>query len=80
MQQMEFAGVQVQGVAFIDDRHLAVTPVTGSLLIMTVDPEELADTVRASITRPFTDTECTTYGIDPCPSLEESRAADRLPR
>ncbi len=72
VQQMEF-GAEVQGVAFIDDLHLAVTPQGGDLLLMTVDPTELADTVRASLTRTFTSTECTTYGIDPCPTLEQMR-------
>ena len=72
-QQMQFASL-VQGLAFIDDRHLAVTPMSGDLLVMVIDPTELANTVRASITRPFTTTECDTYGIDPCPTLEESRA------
>ncbi len=71
---MDFGGREVQGVAFIDDRHLAVTPQGGDLLVMTVDPAELADTVRASLTRTFTATECTTYGIDPCPTLAEMRA------
>ena len=73
-QQMDFGGREVQGVAFIDDRQLAVTPQGGDLLIMAVEPVELADTVRASLTRGFTDTECNTYGIDPCPTLEEMRA------
>jgi DNA-binding beta-propeller fold protein YncE len=73
-QQMEFGGAQVQGLAFIDDRHLAVTPQGGGLLIMTVDHAELADIVRASLTRTFTDLECTTYGIASCPTLEEMRA------
>ncbi len=73
-QQMDFGGSEVQGVAFIDNLHLAVTPRRGDLLIMTLDPAELVDTVRASLTRTFTATECSTYGIEPCPTLEEMRA------
>jgi len=73
VQQMDFGGSQVPGVAFIDDRHLAVTPQGAGLLIMTIDPAELADTVRASLSRTFTDTECKTYGIEPCRTLEEMR-------
>jgi hypothetical protein len=73
-QQMDFGASQVQGVAFIDNRHLAGTPQGGGLLIMTVDPAELADTVRTSLTRTFTALECTTYGIEPCPTLAEIRA------
>ena len=46
----------------------------GGLLIMTVDHAELADIVRASLTRTFTGEECTRYGIAPCPTLEEMRA------
>ena len=34
-----------------------------------------SSTVRASITRPFTQTECTTYNIDPCPTLAQSKTA-----
>ena len=55
-QQMDFGGREVQGAAFIDDGHLAVTLQTGDLLFMAIDPAELADTVRASLTRTFTDT------------------------
>jgi len=72
--QMDFGGSQVQGLAFIDDRHLAVALTGAGMLIMTVDPAELADTVRASLSRTFTATECTTYGIDPCPTLEQMQA------
>jgi class 3 adenylate cyclase/WD40 repeat protein/energy-coupling factor transporter ATP-binding protein EcfA2 len=73
-QQMDFGGAQVQGLAFIDDRHLAVALSGTGLLIMTVDPQELADTVRSSLMRGFTSTECTTYRIDPCPTLAQMRA------
>jgi class 3 adenylate cyclase/WD40 repeat protein len=71
-QQMDF-GAEVQGVAFIDNLHLVVTPQRGDLLFMTLDPAELANAVRASLIRTFTATECTTYGIDPCPTLAEMR-------
>ncbi len=73
-QQLDFGGSEVQGVAFIDNLHLAVTPRRGDLLIMTLDPGELANAVRASLTRTFTGTECKTYGIDPCPTLADMRA------
>jgi hypothetical protein len=73
-QQMDFGGSQVQGLAFIDDRHVAVGLTGAGLLFMTVDPAELLQTVRASLTRTFTATECATYGIDPCPTLEEIQA------
>lgn len=73
-EQMDFGGSQVQGLAFIDDRHLAVVVTGTGLLIMTVDPSELADTVRSSLTRTFTTTECATYRIEPCPTLEEIQA------
>jgi WD40 repeat protein len=73
-QQMDFGGSQVQGLAFIDDRHVAVGLTGAGLLFMTVDPAELLQTVRASLTRTFTATECATYGIEPCPTLEEIRA------
>jgi class 3 adenylate cyclase/WD40 repeat protein/energy-coupling factor transporter ATP-binding protein EcfA2 len=74
-QQMDFKA-EVQGLAFIDDRHLAVTPQGGDLLIMTIDPAELANVLRASLTRTFTATECTTYAIDPCPTLEQMRGGN----
>jgi hypothetical protein len=73
---MEFGGLQIQGVAFIDDTHLAVSPQGGGLLFMTIDASELVKLVRASLTRTFTDTECKTYGIERCPTLEQVRAGN----
>jgi class 3 adenylate cyclase/WD40 repeat protein/energy-coupling factor transporter ATP-binding protein EcfA2 len=73
-QQLDFGGREVQGIAFIDDGHLAVTPQGGDLLIMTVDPAELLSTVRASLTRSFATAECKRYAIEPCPTLEQMRA------
>ena len=69
-------GTGVGGVAFVGDgRHLAVTiPSTGKLRVVTVDTGELLDIARSRVTRGFTATECVTYRIDPCPTLEEIRA------
>lgn len=41
---------------------------------MTVDPDTLVRTARERLTRTFTPSECSTYNIDPCPTLEEIRA------
>ena len=66
---------QAQGVAFIDDLRLAVTPSGGDLLIFALDPAELLDIVRGSLTRGFTQAECDQFGFaDACPTLDELRA------
>ena len=66
----------VGGAAFLEDgKHLAVTSqVDGELRIVTIDNGELLDTARSRVTRALTDAECATYGLDPCPTLEEIRA------
>jgi WD40 repeat protein len=68
-------GEGLGGVDFVDDdRHLLVTSMaTGDLHKVTIDPEELLDIARERITRGLTQTECDTYHIDPCPTLEEIR-------
>jgi WD40 repeat protein len=65
---------QVQGLAFADGTRLLAAPDGGSLLEFTLDPAELESLVRGSLTRGFTPTECVTYEIDPCPTLEEMQA------
>jgi WD40 repeat protein len=69
-------GTGLGGVAFVGDgRHVAVThPDTGEVRVVTIDTDELFDIARTKLTRGFTDTECATYRIDPCPTLEEIRA------
>ena len=64
---------QVQGLAFVDNERLVVAPDGGGLATFTTDPGELLRLVRSSLSRGFTETECATYGIDPCPTLEEMR-------
>jgi WD40 repeat protein len=66
---------QAQGVAFVDDTHLAVMPQAGDLLIMILDRAELLATVRSTLTRGFTDAECEQFGFGgACPTLEELRS------
>jgi DNA-binding SARP family transcriptional activator/WD40 repeat protein len=63
------------GVDFVgDESHLLVAGLhTGELQRVTTDTEELLEIAQSRVTRGFTDTECTTYRIDPCPTLEEIR-------
>jgi WD40 repeat protein len=64
----------IEGVAFVDDHRLAVTPREGDLLLVTIDAGGVLDTVRRSLTRGFTATECTRFGFgDECPTLAELR-------
>jgi WD40 repeat protein len=76
--EVPFGDTPVQGVAFVDDTHLAVTPEGGDLLFVTIDRDELLDLVSASLTRGFTETECErfTFGDD-CPTLAELRGPAR---
>jgi DNA-binding SARP family transcriptional activator/WD40 repeat protein len=69
-------GDGIGGVDFVDDdRHVVATAMaTGELRKLTIDTQELLDIARHRITRGFTETECNTYRIDPCPTLEEIRA------
>jgi WD40 repeat protein/DNA-binding SARP family transcriptional activator len=73
--EIPLGDTQVQGVAFVDDRHLAVTPHDGGLLLVTIDPDELLDLASGSLTRGFSATECTRFGFDAddCPTLSELR-------
>ena len=69
-------GTAVGGVAFTGDgTHLSVTSGTnGELHRVTIDPDELLGIARVRLTRTFTETECTTYRIDPCPTLVDVKA------
>ena len=65
----------VTNVEFIDDdRHLLVTDGLGPVQVLTLDIDELVSIGRSRVTRPFTDQECDTYHIDPCPTVEEIRS------
>lgn len=57
------------------DRHLLVTLETGDRYHFTLDPDELLSIARSRLTRGFTDSECTRFEIEPCPTLDELREA-----
>ena len=62
----------MQGVAFVTNEHLAVTPEDGDLLFVTTDARELLDVVRSSLSRGFTGFECGRFDLgDRCPTLAE---------
>jgi WD40 repeat protein len=50
--------------------HLIVGDTDGTIQFVTLDTNELVGIARSRITRGFTDDECATYHIDPCPDLE----------
>jgi WD40 repeat protein len=73
--ELSFAGRSVDGVAFIDDRHIAVLLADeGNLLVLTLDESELVAIARSSLTRGFTGDECQRFNFDVCPTLEELRS------
>ena len=74
VQEIPVGDSPVQGVAFVDDRHVAVTPERGDLLVFTIDAHELLDIVRDSLTRGFTASECARFALgDDCPTLADLR-------
>jgi WD40 repeat protein len=69
--ELHLGATQVQGLAFVDDEHLAVATEHGGISVYTLDPGELLDLVRASLRRGFTPAECERYGLADCPTLDE---------
>ena len=67
---------QAQGVAFLGDDRVAVTPENGNILVFHLDPDALVAAARASLTRSFTPEECDRFGFeDACPTLDELRGS-----
>ncbi len=60
-------------VEFLDPTHVIVLTSEPDPLVFTLDPAELMQIAGERLTRSFTDEECSIYGIDPCPTLEEIR-------
>jgi hypothetical protein len=66
-------------LAFFADRRLGVVLGDETLRLVTIDPGELLDLVRSSLTRGFTDAECERFDFDVCPTLEEMRESASPP-
>lgn len=60
-------GEPIRNLAWLDDHHLLVTPISGPGIVVTTDVDELLEVARSRITRTFTASECAAYHIDPCP-------------
>jgi DNA-binding SARP family transcriptional activator/WD40 repeat protein/energy-coupling factor transporter ATP-binding protein EcfA2 len=70
--EVPFGGDAIQGVAFVDDEHLAIARDGGALLVITIDPDELLAIVEGSLTRGFTLQECSRFNFgDDCPTVAE---------
>jgi DNA-binding CsgD family transcriptional regulator/WD40 repeat protein len=64
----------VKGVAFVNERHLAIVRNDGDLKVVTIDRNELLELVRRSLTRGFSAAECERFNfVDACPSLADLR-------
>ena len=71
--ELGFDGAIIGTIRFLDDTHLLVVPrFSPSAIVVTLDPEDLATRGKAKVTRAFTETECLTYDIDPCPTTLEA--------
>ena len=77
--EIEFPGMAVIGLAFISQTHLGVVLDDGNLRVVTIDTRELIDVARNSLTRGFTEDECDRYHFDPCPTLEQVRSGEVNP-
>ncbi|HEX6299678.1 MAG TPA: BTAD domain-containing putative transcriptional regulator [Acidimicrobiia bacterium] len=64
----------VSDIYFLDDENVVVGTSDGVFGTVSVATDDLVARTRASLRRSFTDQECDTYRIDPCPELEELKS------
>ena len=68
-----FDGKSIGSARFLDDTHLLLVRVgSSSAIVVTLDPADLTNVGKAKVTRAFTEVECLTYAIDPCPTTLEA--------
>jgi WD40 repeat protein len=63
----------VSDIHWIDDETVVVGTSTGLFGTVSLSTDRLLADTRAGLLRSFTVEECTSYRIDPCPTLEEMR-------
>ncbi|MFL5678777.1 MAG: hypothetical protein ACJ77X_14220, partial [Chloroflexota bacterium] len=69
VEQLDVAG-PAQGVAFVGNDKVAVTPSSGGMLLFELDRVTLLKTIKASIIRGFSPEECERFGFGrDCPTL-----------
>ncbi|MDH3308035.1 MAG: hypothetical protein OEO77_11020, partial [Acidimicrobiia bacterium] len=59
---------------WIDDDTIAIGTFEGVWTNLDIGLDSLLDLARSSLLRSFTEQECLTYRIDPCPTLDEMRS------
>ncbi len=60
-------------IRWISETRLGLAMRSGPWVTVPLDPDDLVAEVASRLIRTFTETECQTYRIDPCPTLEEMR-------
>jgi WD40 repeat protein len=64
----------VSDMHWIDGNTVLIGTTNGVWATVPLRTEDLIASAAGGVTRGFTDTECSTYRIDPCPTLEEIRS------
>jgi hypothetical protein len=68
--------MRIEGVSdihWLDDDSLLVGTWDGQFGTVSLSTDVFLEETRQGLRRTFTDQECATYRIDPCPTLEEMR-------
>ena len=65
----------LDAVRWLDDTSLVLLSSTGHLTTVTTDTGRLLSLARETLTRGLTESECSTYGLETCPSLTSLRGS-----
>jgi WD40 repeat protein len=64
----------VSDVRWISPHLIGLVTIGGTWTTVSLDPAQLVHDLASRLTRSFTDRECQTFRIDPCPTLDEIRS------